>query len=96
MTFTITTLSIKGLFGTISLSNTQHDETQHISIEYHYGERHYAECRYAECRGARDKYTSLLRYGINDCLKSFIVQARDLIFVDDTHSSFKSVSKKKN
>jgi hypothetical protein len=77
MTFSTTTLSIKGLFGTITLSNTQHDETQHISIEYHYGERHYAECRYAECRyaecrGARDKHTSLIRYGINACLKKVL------------------------
>jgi hypothetical protein len=70
MTFSITTLSIKGLFGTISISNTQHDETQHISIEYHYGERH--DTRYAECCGARDKHTSLLRYGINACLQKVL------------------------
>ncbi len=42
----MTTLSVMGLFATISTY------IHHINIEFHYAECHYAECRSAECRSA--------------------------------------------
>jgi hypothetical protein len=43
-TFSITTLSMKGLHVTLSISDTQQKITLSIIMLYHY-----AECRYAEC-----------------------------------------------
>jgi hypothetical protein len=59
MTFRIMSLSIKGLFVTLSIKDTQMKDTQHNKnaimqwqFSYYYAEYRYAECCYAEYRGA--------------------------------------------
>jgi hypothetical protein len=64
MTFSIMTLSLNGLFATISIRDTQHNGTQNNNTQhwvplcwvlrfiYCYAECRYADCHYAECRGA--------------------------------------------
>jgi hypothetical protein len=47
MTFSITTLSVMGLFATFSIMSIC------IKTLYHYAKCYYAECRYAEYRGAQ-------------------------------------------
>jgi hypothetical protein len=67
MTFSIITLSIKGLYVTLSICDIQHNNAMSIGwlslcwvshFIYDYGECHYAECHYDECRGAL--FTSIL------------------------------------
>ncbi len=51
----ITTLSIKDLYVTLSINKTQHKTTAcfiYCYAECHYADCHYAECRHTECRGA--------------------------------------------
>ncbi len=57
------TLSIMGLFVTVSINDIPHNGTQQTSIEFYitefldfllYAECPYAECHYAECRGAKN------------------------------------------
>jgi hypothetical protein len=49
MTFSITTLSIKGLFTTHSMIDTQPNNTipLYMSVKFYLSHCHYAECRYA-------------------------------------------------
>jgi hypothetical protein len=49
------TLSIMGLFATLSVNDNQLNSSLHAECcyaEYHYAEYRYAECRYAECHYA--------------------------------------------
>jgi hypothetical protein len=59
------TLSIKGLYVTLSIKYTEHYNALHFAAECyvlfivilcHYAECRYAECRYAECRYAECRY----------------------------------------
>ncbi len=59
-----TTLSIKGLFATLSINDFQHNNTLTLRwvsrficcyADCRYGECHYAECHYAEYRGANKR-----------------------------------------
>jgi hypothetical protein len=61
MKFSIMTLSVKGLFGTISINNTLENNTaimlsvvmlSYADNIYCNAERHYAECVHPECRRA--------------------------------------------
>jgi hypothetical protein len=49
-----TTLSIKGLYVTLSINDTEHNTALRYTLHfiYWYAECHYAKYRYAECRGA--------------------------------------------
>ncbi len=49
MTFSIETLSIMGLFVTLSVNDTEFLYAECHFAECHYAECHYAECHYAEC-----------------------------------------------
>ncbi len=56
-----TTLSIMGLFKTLSINDTpckdtQHNVNQHTSSERCYAECHYAEGFYADCRYPESRY----------------------------------------
>ncbi len=62
LTFRIMTLSMKGLYATVSINNTQHNNTLPLCLVslswvsrfiYYYAECHCAECCYAESRGAK-------------------------------------------
>jgi hypothetical protein len=74
MTFSIITLSIKGLYVALSINNTQHTNP------LQYADSHYAECRvlfvvmlcrsaachFAECRYAECRYTECRGAGWKD------------------------------
>jgi hypothetical protein len=74
MTFSIMTLSIKGLYVTISINDTQHINSLQYAV-CHYAECRvlfvvmlcrFAECRYTECRYAECRYTECRGAGWKD------------------------------
>jgi hypothetical protein len=66
MTISITTISIKSLYVTLSIIYTQ-QKRQSALEQCHYADCHHADCRYADCRYAdchyaeyRDLFTIML------------------------------------
>ncbi len=59
MTLSIMTLSVKGLFATYCLNDTQHNNTAILLIShfiYCEAEYHYPMCRHADCRNGECHY----------------------------------------